>query len=377
MADRLSLDRLRPVRATIDLSRLAANYQALAGTVPVPLMPVIKADAYGHGAAQVGRTLERLGVPMLAVAYVDEALALREAGIRVPIVVLAGFTPAQVPLLVERALTPVVSTPATLEAVLGASSRLAVHVKVDTGMTRLGFSVGEIDGAVRRLIDSRRIEVAGLMTHLASADEDAGFTNRQLDIFDTVIARLGSQGLRPPYIHAANSAGMAFHRPTHTLVRPGLLLYGVKPRPLTPAADVKPVMAVSAEVAVVRDVPAGTAVSYGGRFVAARPSRIAVLPIGYADGVPRTAAYASNGRVVIRGRSVPVVGTVCMDLTMADVTDHPDVVAGDTAVLLGDAPDAWDVAGWAGTNGWDSLTRIGRRVPRVYVEEGRIIDVLE
>jgi alanine racemase len=373
------LDGLRPARATVDLDRLAGNYRALTSLGPVPLMPVVKADAYGHGAGRVGRHLESLGAERLAVAYVEEAIALRAAGVAVPIVVLAGFGQGQVPLLRQHGLVPVVSTPRTLEwtleAARGSSPPLPVHVKVDTGMTRLGFAPDHFDDAVDRLAASGRVEVEGLMTHLASADEDEKVTARQLDLFDECLARLTKRGIRPRWIHAANSAGLAVVRPTHTLARPGLLLYGVRPRPLCPPVSVRPVMTVSADIALIKDVPAGTAVSYGGRWVAPRPSRIATVPIGYADGVPRTDRMREDGRMLVRGRRAPVVGTVCMDLTMLDVTDHPEVIEGDEAVLFGDDPTAWDVAERAGTNAWEVLTSVGSRVPRVYVEGGRVVGV--
>jgi alanine racemase len=373
------LDGLRPARATVDLDRLAANYRAVQAAVPVPLMPVVKADAYGHGAARVGRHLEGLGAERLAVAYAEEAIALRAAGVRVPIVVLAGFGHGQGKLLLEHSLVPVVSTPRTLEwtlqAARGSRTPLPVHVKVDTGMTRLGFAPPQFDQAVSRLAESGHVEVEGVMTHLASADEDEPVTTRQLDLFDECVGRLAKRGLRPRFVHAANSAGLAFVRPTHTLARPGLLLYGVRPRPLGPPISVRPVMTVSADIALVKDVPQGTAVSYGGRWVAPRPSRIATVPLGYADGVPRTDRMRDEGRLLVRGRRTPVVGTVCMDLTMLDVTDHPEVVEGDEAVLFGDDPTAWDVADRAGTNAWDTLTRVGSRVPRVYVEGGRVVGV--
>jgi alanine racemase len=373
------LEGLRPARATVDLDRLAANYRAVESLVPVPLMPVVKADAYGHGAGRVGRHLEGLGVERLAVAYVEEALSLRAAGVSVPIVVLAGFGQGQAKLLREQGLVPVVSTPRTLEWTLqtarGSRAPLPVHVKVDTGMTRLGFAPPQFDQAVSRLAESGHVEVEGVMTHLASADEDEPATRRQLDLFDECVARLAKRGLRPRLVHAANSAGLAFPRATHTLARPGLLLYGARPRPLCPPVSVRPVMTVSADVALVKDVPEGTAVSYGGRWVSPRPSRIATVPIGYADGVPRTDAMREQGRMVVRGRRSPVVGTVCMDLTMLDVTDRPEVVEGDEAVLFGDDPTAWDVAERAGTNAYAVLTGVGARVPRVYVQGGRVVGV--
>ena len=373
------LERLRPVRAVVDLNRLAGNYQALAAFAAVPLMPVIKADAYGHGAAVVGRQLEALGVPMLAVAYVEEAVALREAGVAIPVVVLAGFTASQVALCRRHRLLPVVSTPGQAAGLLAqlseASETLPVHVKVDTGMSRLGFPPAAIEDLVGRLVDSGHVGVDGVMTQLSSADEDAAVTARQLDLFDQVVDRLARRGIRPRWIHAANSAGLAQLRSSHTLARPGLLLYGLKPRPLAPAVEVRPVMALDAAISLVKDVAAGTAVSYGGRFVAQRASRIATIPLGYADGVPRTMAMAMSGQLAVNGSRAPVTGTVCMDLTMIDVTDEPEVREGDRAVLFGDDPTAWDVAGWAGTNAWDVLTRVGSRVPRVYMKDDRIAAV--
>ena len=371
----VSLDRFRAARARIDLDRLRANFDAIEALARRPVMPVVKADAYGHGAATVARVLVERGAARVAVAYVEEGAALRQAGLTVPIVVLAGFPAGQVRVLSEHALTPVVSTPQTLEAILaGGRAVPTVHVKVDTGMSRLGFTETGLVEAGQRL-QSAGIEVEGVMTHLACADEDADFTERQLDRFDEAVAALQERGVRPPLVHAANSGGLAFVRPTHTLVRPGLLVYGVKPRPLSPDIDVKPVMQVSADVALVKNVDPGTPVSYGGRWVARRPSRIATLPMGYADGVPRTDRMRDDGHFVIGGARVPVAGTVCMDLTMADVTARPEVAVGDEAILLGDDPHAWELASLAGTTSWEVLTSIGSRVPRVYVSEGQIVGV--
>ena len=372
------LEALRPTRATIDLDRLGANFAAVQALAGRPVMAVVKADAYGHGAVPVSRRLEAAGAALLAVAYPEEGAALRDAGIRIPIVVLAGFTAGQRPVLVERGLTPVVSTPETLAAVLeGAAvgqAPGAVHLKVDTGMSRLGFGRDAFVEAGARLL-AAGVAVEGVMTHLASADEDAGATERQLDAFEVAVEALEGRGIRPRWIHAANSAGLAFARPLHTLVRPGLLLYGVRPRPLSPNLDVRPVMAVSSRVALVKPVAPGTPASYGGRWVASRPSRLATLPIGYADGVPRTDAMSDTGAFLVGGALAPVAGRVCMDLTLLDVTDHPEVGEGDEAVLFGDRPTAWDVAERAGTNAWEVLTRVGSRVPRVYHEGGRLVAV--
>ncbi len=366
---------LRPARARIDLDRLAANYAAVAAFARVPLLPVVKADAYGHGAVPVARRLVRAGATCLAVAYPEEGAELRTAGIDVPVLVLAGFAPAQVPLLARARLTPVVSTTVQRDALLRAAERPPeCHVKVDTGLSRLGFTPDAFVEAALRLSDAG-VDVAGVMTHLASADESADATAVQLDRFDAAVAALGARGLRPPLVHAGNSAGLAALRPGHTLARPGLLFYGLDTRPLGTGIEVRPVMTVSADVSLVKEVPAGTAVSYGGRWTAARPSRIATVPLGYADGVPRTRAMAERGGFRVAGARASVAGTVCMDLTMLDVTDHGQVREGDEAVLFGDDPLAWDVADLAGTNAWQVLTAIGPRVPRVYVEGGEVVEV--
>jgi alanine racemase len=362
---------LRYTQAVVDLGRLAANYRAVAAAVPVPIMPVVKADAYGHGAVHVARRLVAEGAPMLAVAYVEEAAALRQSDIGVPIVVMAGFAERYLEAVVRYDLDVVIGSVSMLDVVTKRTDgpRLRVHLKVDTGMTRLGLAVPEAEAAAARLQGSGTVDLVGILTHLASADEDADATQRQLDLFDELVARLAARGIRPRFVHAANSAGLAFHRPGHTLARPGLLLYGLRPRPLSPDVAVRPVMSLATTIAVLREVPAATAVSYGARFVTARPSRIATLPVGYADGVPRTRAMSEQGFVMVNGRRCRIAGTVCMDLTMADVTDAP-AAESDPVVLMGDEPTAWDIAEWAGTTAWEALTRIGSRVPRSYVENG-------
>jgi alanine racemase len=371
------LQALREARATIDLDRLAQNFAAVAGLARRPVMAVVKTDAYGHGAARVAARLLSAGAQSLAVACVEEGAALRRAGLTAPVVVLAGFSRTQAPLLRAHDLTPVVVDQGGLDSLLAlpaAERPLEVHVKLDSGMARLGLAAGDFELATQRLCDAG-FAVTGAMTHLAAADADAAASERQLDRFDRALEALGRRGIRPACVHAANSAGLACLRPSHSAVRPGLLLYGLRPRPLSPPLEVRPVMRVSARVQLVRELEAGRPVSYGGRFVTARPSRIAVLPIGYADGVPATRDMAERGALVIRGGRVPVAGSVCMDLTLADVTALPEAQPGDEAVLLGDAPDAWELAERAGTSAWQVLTSIGPRVPRVYVEGGRVVAV--
>lgn len=368
-----------PATAWVDLDRIRANFKTLrthAGARAV--IPVLKANAYGHGAAAVARALDPLGVTMFAVAYVEEAITLRQAGIETPILVLTGFAPGQLEALFRFHLTPAVSTPEQVKVLAAMPldddrKPLGIHVKVDTGMSRLGFTLQEIEPAVHRLEDAEGVRIEGLMTHLAAADEDEIATAKQLDRFDEAIIRLETLGVRPALIHAANSAGMAFMRDTHTAVRPGLLLYGVKPRPLSPHLEVKPAMNLRARVALVKTIAPGTSVSYGGRFVADRETRIATLNAGYADGIPRTDLMRTRGALRHGAQALPVAGTVCMDLTLLDATDSPSLIAGDEVTVMGDTPTAWDLAEWAGTNAWQILTGVGARVPRRYILGGQAV----
>jgi alanine racemase len=361
----------RSARVRVDLGRLAANYRALVAYAGRPLLAVVKADAYGHGAVPVARCLERAGVAGLAVALVQEGVALREAGLRAPVLVLTPFEAEEADALRAYALTPVISTPDTLAQVLALAGRgrapQAVHVKVDTGLSRLGFGPDAALEAACQLQATGAVVVEGLMTHLAVADEDAAFSELQIERFDACLARLRAAGVQPRHVHVANSAGLLHLRRNQTLARPGLLLYGLQPRPRTPPVDVRPVLSLRVRLALVKDVPAGTSVSYGRHFVARTTRRIATLPIGYGDGLPRTDATRTQAAFGVRGQWAPVAGTVCMDLTTLDVSDIPGVVAGDEVELLGDAPTAWDWADWAGTNAWQALTGLSARLPRDYV----------
>jgi alanine racemase len=371
-------DTPRSTRATIDLRRLEDNFAALGAYAGIPLLPVVKADAYGHGAPQVAAALVAKGAQRLAVMYAEEALRLRAGGIGCELVVLGGFESAQLPQLAAARLTPVLSTPRMVSEVgaLGeGAAALMVHLKVDVGMTRLGLAPADVTAAAEFLARRPGVKVDGLMTHLSAADEDAEGTARQLDVFDAVLADLRRHSVAPQWVHAANSAGLADLRPSHTLARPGILLYGQRPRPRTPQVAVQPVMSVSSAVLYLRDVAEAVGVSYGGRFVTQRRTRVASVPIGYADGVPRTQAMSRDGYFLARAKRAPVAGTVCMDFTMLDVTDIPELQEGDPVTFFGDAPTAWEVAEWSGTTVWQVLTAIGARVPRVYVRNGATVAV--
>ncbi len=368
----------RPTRAEIDLDAIAHNVRVasrLAGP-GVALAAVVKADAYGHGAIPVARIALRAGATWLGVAVPEEAVALRADGIRARILVLGPITPDQAALVVAHDLDQCVSDVPQAEALSreavsrGRAARL--HLKVDTGMGRVGLPPRAIRAAAERIAALPGVQLAGLMTHFAESDaDDPAFTREQLARFDAVSREVRAAGLEIPLRHAANSAAlMRFPGARLDLVRPGIMLYGCHPcatrraddPPLTPALRLRTV------VSQIADVARGASVSYGRTFVAARDTRVATLPIGYADGLPRL--LSGRGHALIRGRLVPIVGRVCMDMTMVDVTEAPEARTGDEAVLIGRQGAAEitadDVAGLAGTISYEILSRIGPRVPRTY-----------
>jgi alanine racemase len=344
---------------------------------------VLKADGYGHGAPAVARTLERAKVDGFCVALLEEAVELREAGIVAPILVMGGHYGAAHDEVVERGLTPVVHDMGQVAAFArlvrsgGAQGPVDLHLKIDTGMARLGVTLEELPEVAARLGDFPEVRVQGLMTHLACADaltDDE--TREQLRRFDEATALLARHGVRPVVRHAASSAALLRSHGTFDIVRPGLALFGVSPcvdgEPLT--RDLHAVMRVRTEVVALRDVDAGAAVGYGATWRAPRRSRIATLPVGYADGLSRR--LSNRGHVLLHGRRAPIVGTVSMDMAMVDVTDVPDAAIRDEVVILGsqDGPlgkdfiGAGEMAAHADTIAWEVLTSVSRRVPRFYRE---------
>jgi len=363
--------------ATVDLSALAANlrYVRRLASPTCDILAVVKADAYGHGAIAVSRSLAQQGVARFAVATIQEGAQLRDAGIQAQILVMGAVHSAQLADLLEYALTPVIYEPGLAGAL---ATRLdaklipyPVHVKVDTGMGRLGLTPEQVLPLVQSPAFQGPLRLEGLMTHLADADNsDPAYTQAQIARFQAVLTQLKRASVAVPLVHAANSAAILAHPTAHfTAVRPGLMLYGYAPLASSDAAaELQPVLSLRSAIAQIRMLAPGESVSYNRAFVAARPSRIAVLPIGYADGYSR--ALSNRGRVLIQGRRCPVVGRVCMDMTLADVTDLPAVHPGDEAVLIGrqghDAIGANDVADWSGTIPYEVLCGIGPRVPRIY-----------
>jgi alanine racemase len=372
---------IRPTRAEINLGALVRNLRTLRSAAPrVDILAVVKADAYGHGAVMVARALEAEGVGLFGVALVEEGLVLRAAGIGGEIVVLGGAYEGGWEALVENRLIPVVFRPEHLQA-LGAAARASgvvapAHLKVDTGMSRLGVLPAELPALLDRARVERSVQIDGLCSHFANADlADAALTRVQIERFQTAHRQLRAAGFSPRWRHLSNSAGMVALPEVRdglelNLVRPGLALYGLLPAPwLRPPQRLESVLSWKTAVVHLKSVPAGTPVSYGSTWTAPRPSRIATLPVGYADGWSRL--LSNRGSVLVRGRRAPIVGRVCMDLCMVDVTDLPEVEMGDEVVLLGtqgtETQDAHALATLQETIAYEVLCGISARVPRLAI----------
>jgi alanine racemase len=364
----------RPSRVEVDLDALAFNVRRLKGMVDsnVMLTAVVKADAYGSGAVAVARTALLNGAGHLAVASLEEALELREAGISAPILVLSYTAPAAIRHAVRQNITVTVFDLGLARAydqmAASAGGRLRVHVKVDTGMGRMGVMPADAVTLFRHLLGLHHLDVEGIFTHFAVADEDPVYTAEQAATFKSVLKPLRAAGIAPRYIHACNSAGtLAFPEYHFNMVRVGIAMHGVSPSDSVPVpADFKPVMRWKTFVAQVKTLPDGHTVGYGRSYTCEGEQRLAVIPVGYADGFRR--GPANWGRVLVRGQYAPVVGRVSMEKTSILVSHIPDVAIGDEVVLLGEQGDlritADDVARQWGTIGYEVLCDILPRVPR-------------
>ncbi|MGE5345173.1 MAG: alanine racemase [Acidithiobacillales bacterium] len=415
--------KLRPTRAVVDLDALASNYRTLARAVPqgVALMPVVKADAYGHGAVPVARRLVEEGAPLLAIAVVEEGAELRHGGIEVPLLVMGWIGSDQLEALVAHRLTPNAHSPEQLreiaEFVEAKRLDLRLHLKLDTGMTRLGILPGQLAEVLAILARAKeRILLEGVFQNFASADDaTSGQTAAQQKTFEEMLAAIRAAGHSPSMIHTDNSAATlaslatggnsskvnregadaslsrhgiagsdrsAFPSPSKkslfevSHIRPGLALYA--PVPGLPLFEsLLDVMTFLSAVDQVKRVPAGTRIGYGGTFVCARETTVALVPAGYADGVPRS--LSGKGSVLIHGRRCPVAGRISMDMTAVDATDLPQPPRrGDEAVFFGRAQGTRigveEVAGAAGTVPWELLCGVGPRVPRIILRNARIAE---
>ncbi|ABB33126.1 alanine racemase [Geobacter metallireducens RCH3] len=376
----------RPTIAEIDLAALRHNFEQVQRAVPAGcgILAIVKADAYGHGFMDISRELESLGVTAFGVAFLAEGIQLRKSGIDRPVLILGGVYPGQERKCVGFNLSTAVFSLEQARVLNDTAARLyrkaKIHVKIDTGMGRLGVAAAEAPAFFRELREMKSLELEGIISHFASADEldDDGrrFSDRQAAVFAQSVAEARSLGLDPRYVHIANSAAaFGMDLPFCNLVRPGIVLYGALPSgDFEGKMALRPIMRLQSTVAMLKWVEPGTSISYARRYTAPDRRLIASVPVGYADGYSR--ALTNRGEVLIRGTRAPVVGTVCMDWIMIDVTSVPGVAVGDEVTLLGcdrqgHCVRAEELASWAGTIPYEIFCGISKRVPRVYLNATR------
>ncbi len=360
----------------IDLNAIAHNFEEIKRAVghDKKIMPVIKADAYGHGLVPVARVLEEKGADFLAVSYVEEGIALRKAGIKIPIAILLGIIPEEIKALFTYQLTPIIYR---LEIAKKLSqeaqkrrTQISVFVKVDTGMGRLGVFYKEAISFLKEVNHLPGLKIEGISSHLALAETDRRFTQKQFMRFKAILRAASQVGLTLKFNHIANSAGALMYETGLSVIRPGLTLYGVYPvRSLRQKINLRPAMCFKTRIIYVKWLPPHVGVSYGHTYVTTKKTRIAVIPIGYDQGLFRQ--LSNKGEVLVQGKRVPIIGTICMHLTMLDVTKLDKVDIGEEVVILGKQGNeeitADEIAFKAGTISYDVLCRFGRSNPRVYL----------
>ena len=381
------------VWAEIDLDALRHNFRAVkARAGEMPLCAVVKADSYGHGAVECAKVFAEEGAAWLAVSCLAEARQLRKAGLTLPILILGHVEPGRVPVLIQEDITAACySLPqakALSEAACTAGGKVKVHLKADTGMGRIGFALRtDFDAALAEMLEVCRLpglEVTGLFQHFAVADDDSAdsvaYTRQQHELFVRACQGLAEAGFEPADVHCDNSAGVMLHPDwpaglprTHCMARPGIILYGFDPSDEVRFGIFRPVMKLKTIVSMVKEMEPGQSASYGRRFTAEKPTRVATLCAGYADGYPRLLS-CGKGIVEIKGMPCPVLGRVCMDQMMVDVSALPDVQEGDEAILWGGevSDSAETIAHKTDTISYEVLCGVSRRVPRVYLENGGI-----
>ncbi len=373
----LTIPEGRPTLAVVDLDALRWNYRQIRAKVGpgVKILSMVKANAYGHGAPRIAEVLAAEGSDAFGVATAEEGLELREAEIRAPILVVGGAYPEQLELFQKNELTPVVHDAESLARLDDGAHKLGltlkVHLKVDTGMGRIGFLSSDLTSWLPLLKPLRALEIEGVFSHFSHADNVAGdYTRHQVEVFRHLLEQLRAEGIVPALVHMANSAAtITLPDAYFNMVRPGLMLYGVYPSPaMAGQISLRPALSWKSRVLQLKKVSAGTSISYRRTFITKRESLIATVPVGYADGYSRR--FSNLGAMLIHGKRAPVAGTVCMDLTMIDVTDIRGVQQGDEVVLLGRQGNAVisadEMAAWSNTISYEILTSIGTRVPRIY-----------
>lgn len=372
--------------AKIDLDAVAWNMEQMKKNLKegTEMVAVIKTDGYGHGAVQVASMLESYDyVWGYAVATLDEAVVLRAAEIQKPILVLGCIFPDQYWEMLKYEIRMNVYTKEMAEAISALAvekgEQAYVHIKLDTGMARLGFSAEESSiEEIKEIAELPNLVLEGVFTHFAKADEeDKTFTMMQLEKFEWMTQRLEEEGVTFPYVHASNSAGIIdVRRADYNLVRAGIAIYGLYPSEEVDKEKVqlKPALSLKSHIAFVKDIPAGTPVSYGGDFVSEHQMRIATIPIGYGDGYPRS--LSDTGYVLIRGKKAPIIGRICMDQFMVDVSDIPEVKFGDKVTLIGRDQEEYlpveKLSELSGRFNYEFVCDLGKRIPRVYVQDGKV-----
>jgi alanine racemase len=367
----------RPTACFVDLDALVWNFRQIRSKVGpgVKVLSMVKANAYGHGAPAVAKALAAEGSDAFGVATLEEGIELRQAGIRAPILVSAGVYLEQLDQFLQNNLTPVVHELETLRgleaAVQGRGTTVSIHLKVDTGMGRIGLLAAEIDSWLPELSKLQAVKLEGIFSHFADGESvNEEYTENQLKSFLFIVERLRRAGFDSPLIHMAKSAALINLPAAHfTMVRPGLILYGIYPSPeMAKQITLRPILSWTTRILQLKRVPTDSSIGYGRTFVTKRESLIATLPVGYADGYQR--AFSNRAAVLVRGVRAPVVGRVSMDLTTVDVTDIRGVQQGDEVLLLGRQGDAEisasEMAAWANTISYEILTSISGRVPRIH-----------
>jgi len=366
----------RPTQAVVNLKAISDNIAQIRKRIGRrrELMVVVKADAYGHGAVPVSRAALRSGATCLGVSSPEEGGELREAGMDIPILVLGLIQPEAadkaVGLKLEQTICSLELAAALDQGSRKASTRINVHVKVDTGMGRIGVLPENALAFVRRVRQFKNLDLTGIFSHFSSADDaDKTFALRQLEIFNGVVREIEAAGIHIPKKHMANSAAILDLPESYLdLVRPGIMLYGLYPSPhVSRSIKLKPAMTLRTEVSYVKSVPGRTPISYGRTFFTRKETRVATLPVGYADGYSRL--LSNRGTVLIKGQRAPLIGRVCMDMCLADISGIKNVRVGDEVILFGEEISADEVAENMGTINYEVVCGVGRRVPRVYVEE--------
>jgi alanine racemase len=371
---------IRPTVARVDLEAVRANFRAIRDFLGgrAQIIAVVKANAYGHGAPQVARALEEAGAAMLAVADIEEGIVLRSAGVRAPVLVFGALGVSALDGIFQHRLTPTISTPSAARALQAAAAgrgvRLGYHLKIDTGMNRLGFRHDNVGRTLPELAASSNLRIEAVYTHFATADDpERPVFGEQRERFEAVTAALPDLGFTVPAQpsiprHAGNSAALLRdERVWYDFVRPGLLLYGIVPPPLAATLPLRPALSLRSRIVAVKGLRPGEGSGYGMTTVVDRPTTIAVVPAGYADGLDLR--LAGRGYMLVRGRRRPIVGSVCMDMSMIDVTGT-DVSPGDEVVIVGEQDGeslgVREIAAAIGTIPYELLCRLGSRIQRLY-----------